>query len=121
MDLLLDTTTYDLTMKNGDLVLSEGLEAIQQNLKQRLQIFLTEWFLDETQGIDFIDSVLVKNPRSVVIDTIFKDQILATPGVLELLEYSASLNGPTRVLSIRFKVRCEEGVIDFDETLPVGG
>lgn len=119
MDLALDNSTGDLRLTNGDLDFVEEDEAIAQYLRQKLRLNLAEWFLDESAGVPYNDQILVKNPKTVVIDAVFKNQILSTPGVLELLEYAAELDGPTRTLSLTFKVRGQRGVIDFRETFTV--
>lgn len=121
MDIQLDTLTDDIALVNGDLILTSGSGSVAQFLRQRLKLFQTEWFLDETVGVPYFDEVFVKNPKAVVIDTIFKNTILSTPGVIELLEFAATLDGTTRKLSLQFKVRSEDGLIDFSEEIAIGG
>ena len=79
MDLALDSITGDLDFENGDLYMVRQSAAVEQFLRQKLKLFLAEWFLDESKGVNYFDEVFVKNPRSVVIDTIFKNEILSTP------------------------------------------
>lgn len=122
MDLALDPETGDLDLSNGDLYLLSGVDAVTQFVSQKMRLFLAEWFLDESAGIPYFDDVLVKNPRAEVIDTVFKNQILSAPGVVELLEFSASLDGPTRRMTLAFKARSEDGdMIDFREVISIGG
>lgn len=120
-DLALDPTTGDLDFENGDLYLTEGDSAVAQFLRQKLKLFLAEWFLDQSAGINFFDEVFVKNPKKVVIDTIFKNEILSTPGVVELLEYNVTLDGPTRKMTLNFKVRVEDSDEPIDFSIPIGG
>lgn len=118
MDLKLDTATGDLDVSDGDLGIVTMLDAVAQFLRQKLKMFQTEWFLDQQAGIPYFDQVFVKNPKQVVIDSIFKSEILSAPGVVELLEYSALLDGPTRQLELDFKARGVDGEIDFSESIP---
>lgn len=120
-DLALDPVTGDLDFENGDLYLTEGDSAVAQFLRQKLKLFLAEWFLDQSAGINFFDEVFVKNPKKVVIDTIFKNEILDTPGVVELLEYNVTLDGPTRKMTLNFKVRVEDSDEPIDFSIPIGG
>ncbi len=119
MDLALDPLTGDLKLTNGDLTVVKDADAVAQFLRQKLKLFQTEWFLDESVGVPFFDQVFVKNPKQVIIDTIFKREILNTPGVVELLSYSAILDGPTRKLTLTFQARAKDGLIDFSETIEV--
>lgn len=122
MDLKIDDIDGDLTTVNGDLEMVEGQEVIQQFLKQKFKFFLAEWFLDENQGVPWFDSILVKNPNPVTIDTIFKDLILSTPGVIELVEYQTSFNRQQRRFRLTFKaLTTENEEINFSEELPLGG
>jgi hypothetical protein len=120
MDLALDLDG-DLDTLNADLYVVQDIDAVKQFLQQQFKMFQGEWFLDQTKGISWFDDILVKNPRAVVIDTIFKRMILSTPGVIELIEYETDLNGITRELSLNFKARTQEGTIDFSETFQIGG
>lgn len=115
MDLKLDAN-HDLVIENGDLGLVDKADAVAQYLRQKFKFFQTEWFLDETKGIPYFDQVFVKNPKQVVIDAIFKNEILSTPGVIELVSYLAALDGPTRGLNLQFRARSPDGEINFNET-----
>lgn len=118
MDLALDPTTGDLALDNSDLFFVRDIDAVAQFLWQKHRLFLAEWFLDENSGIPYHDRVFVKNPKGVEIDTIFKNDIMNTPGVIELLEFSATLDGPIRKLSISYKARAKGGIISFNSTFP---
>lgn len=113
-DLRLDANG-DLSIVNGDLsIISDKLE-IDQLLKQRLQFFSGEWFLDIEDGLPWFDEVFVKNPDPVILNTIFKDIILTTPGVLGLDEFDLTLDTVTRVMTLSFRARTTEGPITFEE------
>jgi hypothetical protein len=121
VDLGLDDDTGDLGDLNGDIALATGDVAIGQYLKQRLRLFLTEWFLAENAGIPFHDEVFVKNPRLLVIDALFKNEILSAPGVVELVRFGMALDGRSRVLTLDFEVRTENGVfLEISEDIGPG-
>jgi hypothetical protein len=112
-DLMLDTSG-DLSIVGGDLVLVDGIDAIKQLLTQRLKFFLGEWFLALDKGIPYFEKVLIKNPNQIVLDTIFKKQILSTPGVQALEQFDLQLNTVTRSLAVTLRARTTQGIVDFN-------
>lgn len=117
-DIQINSATEDIELVGNDFALTTGVAAIQQHLSQRLKTFLNEWFLDKRIGIPYFEHVLKKNFDPVVVDTVFKKQIIDTPGVIELLYFNADLDRTTRTLNIEFKARTTEGTINFSEVLP---
>jgi len=111
-------TAGDVDISKPDLQLTSGIEAIDQHLKQRLRMFLGEWFLDNRIGLPYFQHILKKDYDAIVIDSVFKRQILTTPGVLELLSFNLDINIPTRQLTVEFRARTSEGVIDFSLEVP---
>lgn len=120
-DLALDPDSWDLDTKNGDLYFAgaENSTGIIQYLRQKLSLYLTEWFLDQSRGVPYHDEVFVKNPDRAVLDTIFKDEILSTPGMVELTSFDLTLDGETRRGKLTFEGRSVEGEISFSEELPL--
>ncbi len=116
-DLKLNTTTNDLEVINGDLVLNSGVDAVAQYLKAKLKTFLGEWFLDLSVGIPYFKEILKKNINPVTVDAIFKEAILSTPNVIELQEFDMNIESDRRLI-LDFKVRTKEGVLYFSEVLP---
>jgi len=117
-DILLDSTG-DIDLTDGQLTLTTGLVATKQRLSQRLSLFAGEWFLDRTRGIPYIEQVFVKQPNPVVIDAVFKNEILSDPAVLELTKFELDLEVATRVLTITFSAITDDGPIDFLEAFSV--
>lgn len=116
-DFALNTTTDDLVIVEGDLVLTTGREAIRQHIQQRLRAFSGEWFLDLASGLPYYQSILVKNPNLQAIQGILQAEIIATPGVLELQDFQLNYDNATRRLSCQFTVSTTDGEIDFAELL----
>ena len=117
-DIKINDTTEDIELVGNDFALTVDVEAIQQHLSQRLKTFLNEWFIDKRIGIPYFEHILRKNFDPVVVDTLFKREIVNTPGILELLAFDVDLDRSTRTLQLTFKARTSEGVLNFNEVLP---
>lgn len=116
-DLQLDDTG-DLEVVGNDLVLTVGVDAIKQHLKQRLQTFLEEWFLDKRIGIAYYQYILKKNPDAIIVDSLLKAEIVNTPGITELTRFSLDLDKSTRILTVAFSAKSTGGPINFSEVIP---
>ena len=109
-ELVLDAT--------GQLVLVENQEETEQFLEQKLRTFRGEWFLNVNIGIPYFDEILVKRPNPTIIEALLTDEILATPGILEILEFELDLDKATRELTLNLKALGQEGIINFSEVIP---
>lgn len=120
---LLLTLAGDLDFSSGGLQIVEGTDEIAQKLFTRLQFFLGEWFLDRRQGIPYYEKILIKNPDLIIIQSIFREAILETPGVTSLLDViQTDLESATRKLSVRFAAQLDSGaVLNFDREFIIGG
>ena len=117
-DILLDTTTDDISITNGKISLVSGTDEIRQLLEQRLRTFRSEWFLDLTVGVPYYEGILVKRPNPNLVRSLLLDEVINTPGVLEVLEFDIEIDNSTRELSVDFRVRVEDDIINFSEVLP---
>jgi hypothetical protein len=92
-DLRLDAT--------GSPVLVFAAEAIGEHIRQRLKLWAGEWFLDTAAGVAWTTYVLGRPPSEMPIaESVIKAEIAATPGVSEILEFSASYDRTSRGLRI---------------------
>jgi len=114
-DLVIDPTTGDLQILNGDLSLTSGIDGIAQNIRIRLNFFLGEWFLDTSQGMPYFQNVLVKQPNSQAIRAIFRKAILTTPGVLSVTNLELDLDNSLRKLSVSFQAETTDGTLVFEQ------
>src|SRR5262245_2797586 len=99
-DLLQDINTGELILENGDLKLCEGVDRARQFLAQRLAAFRGEWAFDLDEGVPYFENVFVKAPDPVILEGLFKDRILATPGIIGLNEFDLILDTATRELTL---------------------
>lgn len=114
----IDLDFGDVEIVNGDLVLVTGVDEIQQNVLQNLKTFLGEWFLDNTIGVPYFQQILIKNPDQSKIDAIIQNTIADTPGIIQLLTYSSTIDTKNRSLSISFKALSTSGVVDYKGLVP---
>tara|TARA_R110002012_G_scaffold265589_2_gene449002 strand:+ start:256 stop:612 length:357 start_codon:yes stop_codon:yes gene_type:complete len=113
MDLKLGENN-DLIIENNELVMIDGSDLVKQLLLQRLKSFRGEWFLDSSLGLPYFQDILKKETSINTVSNIFKDQILGTPGVLELEEFNLDFTESTRQLIVNFVVRTLEGSIKIN-------
>lgn len=107
-DLALDET--------GSPVLVYDAEAIGQHIRQRLKLWAGEWFLNTAAGVEWTRYVLGRPPSEMPIaESIIKAEIAATPGVSEILEFSAVYDRASRGLRIE---RCQIATV-FDDILDI--
>lgn len=103
----------DILLQGGDVVMVDGKDAILQHILQRLKTFQEEWFLDITAGVPYLQQILVKNPDLNKVDALLVDEITGTPGVEDLLEFSSDVNGSLRQLTVSFKAKTTDGIVDY--------
>lgn len=86
-----------------------GAEAILQRIKVRFRFFLGEWFLDQRLGIPYYRDILVKNPDTLLITSIFRKALLMTPGVRSVPSFKAEFLPADRVLLCDFVAMLANG------------
>jgi len=83
----------DLAVVNGDFALVAGADAVPQGIDCRVKAFLGEIYLDETQGVAWVEDILVKNPDPIVVREAIRDAILDTPDVTDVISQDFTLVG----------------------------
>ena len=105
----------ELELRDNSLVLVEGEEAIDQNLRLRLKFFLSEFFLDERQGIPFYREVFVKNPNLRLLRSIFTEAIRTTEGIASVDGMTLAVDSPSRTLTLSFVATMDTGAtLEYD-------
>jgi hypothetical protein len=113
VDLALNNTTWDLYTENRDLATVDGVDAIKQNLRQKLQTFYQENEFDISAGLPYFQEIFKKNPNPLLIRAAFVDAIINTPGILEITNIEFDLDSQTRILSVDFRCISTSGVVDY--------
>ncbi len=99
----------DIVIRNNNIVLVDGEEAIDQQLRLRLKFFLGEHFLDTSQGIPFYREVFIKNPNLRLLRTIFSEAVRTTPGISSVDSMEVTINSATRTLNLTFVATMLDG------------
>jgi len=133
-DIKLDALTGDIDLSTGRAVLISAREAARQQLALRLSLRLGEWFLDESQGVDFFGLVYVRAPRLGAISASLRERILTCPGITGLSSFELAFTAPSGELRLDFIAVSPDGEIavtaqgtDFDALMlalllqPIGG
>lgn len=108
-DIGLNYDTHDFDIVNRDSYFKDDLDAVVQNLKIRLWLFLGEWFLDTERGVSYFTDINVKVPDLSLIQSVVKDTIMKTDHILSIEKFELSLDRNTRILSIVFQCQSDFG------------
>jgi hypothetical protein len=78
--------------------------SVAQRLSIKLKTFKGEWFINTDTGIPYYQEIFGKVRNKQTIDAIFQKAILEEPDVLEITEFSSSID-VGRTYSLIFRVR----------------
>lgn len=106
------SSTHDLLIKDGKLLLIEGAGQRAQQIKIALLTFLGEWEFDITIGIPYLEQILVKSPNKFRVEAILRKKILAVQGVRRITSFELDIVRVNRSLSVHFSAETDEGKID---------
>ena len=95
-DLVYDNSRATTTVNQAD--------SVAQRLSIKLKTFKGEWFINTDTGIPYYQEIFGKVRNKQTIDAIFQKAILEEPDVLEIVEFSSSID-VGRTYSLIFRVR----------------
>jgi hypothetical protein len=106
----------DLALENGSLVWlgrtpETRVQIIRQKIAARFRFFVGEWFLDQREGIPYYRDVLLKNPNTDLIRSLFLRVLRQTPGVLDVPSFSLEFDPSARRLSFAFEAKVSDGEV----------
>ncbi len=109
IDIAIDQETNDLFFDNLDFSLFDNTKQIMQNLYIRLKFVFGEWFLDITQGVPYYEVFFIKSPNQIQIDSVIKDEIINTRGIVEITHYEATFDKKNRKYIVKFNAKTISG------------
>jgi len=78
-------------------------EAAVQGIRQRIQTWKGEWFLDIRVGVPYIDQVFIKKPNLVLLESMFRSIILQVPEIKAVPSVKMVIDSATREASVVWK------------------
>jgi hypothetical protein len=102
IDLLLDGDG-DIVV-GPDLVFSKGIEAVAQSARIRLLSFKGEWFADLEDGVPYYQNILGQKFNQTHVRDAFRDALLGTADVAEIVSLVTEFNRGTRLLSVSWEL-----------------
>lgn len=119
-DLALDMATGDLVIQDNDLLMINNAERVAQQIVITLREWLGEWFLRTTDGIPYLEYVLVKNPNMAHIEQIFREAIIKVEGVTSVTSISLTFERVKRSITIKYEAVTNYGIVTNKEVLGYG-
>lgn len=116
MDLKLDSGG-DLDTTNGEITLVNGADAMAQQGRIRLRMFLGEWHLDQRQGMPWLQLILAIKPfPQELASTKIRQALLGVPGVVGVRNLKIQYDASARRASVSLEVIGNEGLpVAFEE------
>lgn len=119
-DLAMNVQTGDLVVQNGDLMIVNNGERVAQQVLITLREWLGEWFLNTSDGVPYLEYILVKNPNENHIRQILTEAIESVDGVTKVTELEFAFNRILRTLSVSYEIDTDYGFITKREVLGYG-
>lgn len=109
----------ELAISGNDLVLISGVDALLQRIARKLRFIINDWYLNSSKGIDYVGTVLVKNPNLNYIDNMIMITVTDDPEITRIVEYKSEfINiGNARKLQVAFRALSVYGTINFNGAL----
>lgn len=96
-----------------------GTEAIAQRLWIRLNFFRAEWFLNRLEGVPYYSAILGQKPIKNVVEPIFRQVILDTPGISDIVSLTfLPSDKAKRQYALDFAAKAETGDIISSRDYP---
>ncbi len=116
---MLETDPVDIALDSNDDLdvnfhLISGLEGVAQLCRIAVQTFMTEWFANLDEGVDWFGLILGKPFNENVVRAELRRVLLTVPNVTEVLAVLPAFNSSTRVLTIRWQTRTVWGDTPVD-------
>lgn len=119
-DLAMNVQTGDLVVQNGDLMIVSNGERVAQQVLITLREWLGEWFLKTSDGVPYLEYILVKNPNEAHVRQILTEAIENVEGVKKVTELEFVFNRILRTLTVSYEIDTDYGFITKKEVLGYG-
>ena len=118
-DVVFDATTNDMVLDDNGwdfLLTADDSEYIVNKIRIKLSLWLGEWFLDTSQGIDYLNYAFQKGSDINHLNSLIRDAITEEPLIASVGNIQSTVNTLTRGLNISFTAVMVNGDnVNFDE------
>lgn len=112
MSAFAQTTTGDLDISSGNLVVSQDVAQVTAwKLSNLFGLFKGEWFLDKRIGVPYFQYVFVSNPQLGIIGSVFKKVCMSAPGVASVTSIALDYVAKARTLVATIVCQTDEGAV----------
>jgi hypothetical protein len=102
----------DYSFGNGALNFYYNVPAsVGQAVQTGLMLWLNEWFLDNTQGMPWVQGVLGKNTQAMA-DATIQNYVLNVQGVVGIISYQSTINDNQRSMQVQMTINTVYGVTE---------
>jgi len=116
MDIALNSE-HDIFVDKSDLVLTTNDNFIVQSLRIRLQFILNEWFLDTFAGLPYPTVIFERGTNISTIYRLYRNEILNTVGVLEVISLTLTPDNDERSLQVDFTIKQDNDIVMSEQII----
>jgi len=107
----------DFVYEDGRLVTITGVDALAQILKNKISIWLGEWYLAENFGVDYFGLFNQKTFLDKRFRLIISNILLSDSRVNKIIKLNVSFDNSTREITASFTVETTEGLLNAEVTI----
>ena len=120
-DIAMNINTNDLVLQDGDLLLIDNAERCAQQILISLRFWYGEWFLNTTEGVPYLEYILIKNPNIAHVRQVLTEAIEQVEGVQSVDSMTIDFDRQGRRLAVDYAVTTNYGLITRKEVLGYDG
>ena len=110
-DIAMDINTNDIVLQDGDIMMIDNAERVAQQIQITLRFWLGEWFLNTTDGVPYLEYILVKQPNMAHIRQILTEQIQSVEGVKAVTNMELTFDRRERHLLVEYTADTDYGLV----------
>lgn len=110
-DIAMDINTNDIVLQNGDILMIDNAERCAQQIAITLRFWLGEWFLNTTEGVPYLEYILVKQPNMAHIRQVLTEQIQSVEGVKSVTDMELTFDQRERHLLVEYTADTDYGLV----------
>ena len=107
----------DFVYEDGRLVTITGVDALSQILKNKISVWLGEWYLAENFGVDYLGLFNQKTFLDKRFRLIISNILLNDSRVKKIIKLNVEFNNSTREITSSFTVETTVGLLNAEVTI----